>query len=424
MAPKVTPAPNVPFFTPAQSTPAGTALESNPPTLFSPLKIRDVTFQNRIWVAPMCTYSADNGHLTDFHLVHLSAFAYRGASLTIIEATSVLPNGRISPQDSGLWQDSQIAPLRRVADFLHSQNQKLGIQLAHAGRKASTCAPWLGERGKATTATEDVGGWPDDVMGASAIRWGEGYPKPREMSPQDIQDVVNGFRDSARRSVEAGVDVIEIHGAHGYLISSFLSPISNQRTDKYGGSFENRIRILVEIIKAIRGVVPSTMPLLVRVSATEWMEKQAAESWDVESTIRLAKLLPSLGVDLLDVSSGGNNEAQIIAMHNDCQVSFAGRIRSALFEAGIKDLLIGAVGMITEAEAAKAIVENGQPGKKDDTVQIEDEQGSTAKADIVLVARQFLREPEWVLRVAYRLGVEVQWPLQYGRGQFLEGSRI
>ncbi|KAE8452721.1 hypothetical protein EG329_013980 [Mollisiaceae sp. DMI_Dod_QoI] len=438
-APKTSAAPNAPYFTPNQSPPAGSALSENPPTLFSPLKIRDVTFQNRIWVAPMCMYSAQDGHLTDFHLVHLGAFAYRGASLTIIEATSILPNGRISPEDAGLWTDSQIAPIKRVADFLHSQNQHLGIQLAHAGRKASVCAPWLLERGKTITATEDAGGWPNDVMGASAIRWGEGFASPREMTAQDIQDVINGFRDSAKRAVQAGVDVIEIHGAHGYLISSFLSPLSNRRTDAYGGNFENRIRLLVEIIEAVRAVIPAGMPLLVRVSSTEWMEESGEpDSWKVADTIKLAKLLPALGVDLLDVSSGGNNEKQRITPFNDFQVGIAGQIREALFKSGIKDLLIGAVGMITEAEAAKAIVENGKQvqevgsgkGTSEGTegagkvVEIEDEQGAIAKADIVLVARQFLREPEWVLRVAYRLGVQVQWPLQYQRGQFLKGSRI
>lgn len=252
----------------------------------------------------MCTYSASNGHLTDFHLIHLSALAFRGASLTIIEASSVLPNGRISPEDSGLWADSQIAPIKRIADFVHSQNQKLGIQLAHAGRKASTVAPWLSEKGKAL-ATEDVGGWPEDVMGPSAIQWGEGYPMPREMSEKHLQDVVEGFKLSARRAVEAGVDVIELHAAHGYLLCSFLSPISNQRSDRYGGSFENRVRLLLEVVQAVRTVIPAGMPLLVRVSATEWMEHQGNESWDVESTIKLAKLLPALGVDLLDVSSGG-----------------------------------------------------------------------------------------------------------------------
>ncbi|CZT06128.1 related to flavin oxidoreductase [Rhynchosporium agropyri] len=226
-------------------------------------------------------------------------------------------------------------------------------------------------------------------------------------------------QDSAKRAVQAGVDVIEIHGAHGYLISSFLSPISNRRTDRYGGRFENRIRLLVEVIQAVREVVPKGMPLLVRVSATEWMEKLSPESWDVASTIKLAKILPDLGVDLLDVSSGGNNEAQAVTPYNDYQIGIAGRIRKELYEAGIKDLLIGAVGMITEAEAAKSIVQ-----KVDDTVEITDENGGLAKADIVLIARQFLREPEWVLRVAHRLGLKVQWPQQYHRGQFVKGSRI
>jgi 2,4-dienoyl-CoA reductase-like NADH-dependent reductase (Old Yellow Enzyme family) len=374
----------------------------------------------------MCTYSADNGHLTDFHLVHLGGYAYRGASLTIAEATSVTPNGRISPEDSGLWEDSQIAPLKRVADFLHSQNQKLGIQLAHAGRKASTLAPWMMKvRGQAVLATEEAGGWPNDVWGASAIKWSEGYPEPQEMSTADVEAVVKSFQDSAVRAVKAGVDVIEIHGAHGYLVSSFLSPISNRRTDKYGGSFENRIRILIEIIEATRAVIPSGMPLLVRVSATEWMEDSGEpESWDVESTIKLAKLLPALGVDLLDVSSGGNNQKQSVGLFSNYQIGIAGRIRSELFAAGIKDLLIGAVGMITEAEAAKEIVEAGQPIQKADVVEIEDEQGKIAKADIVLVARQFLREPEWVLRVAHKLGVEVNWPKQYQRAPFPKGAKI
>jgi 2,4-dienoyl-CoA reductase-like NADH-dependent reductase (Old Yellow Enzyme family) len=259
------------------------------------------------------------------------------------------------------------------------------------------------------------------VMGASAIRWGEGFAMPREMSMDDIKAVIAGFSDAARRAVMAGVDVIEIHGAHGYLISSFLSSISNRRTDAYGGSFENRIRLLVDVVTAVRKVIPEGMPLIVRVSSTEWMENQAEESWDVESTIRLAKLLPELGVDLLDVSSGGNNEKQAVTPYNNYQVGIAGRIREELYKTGIKDLLIGAVGMITEAEVAKEIVEIR---KGDGLVEIEDEHGGIAKADVVLVARQFLREPEWVLRVAYRLGIKVQWPSQYSRGQFVKGSKI
>ncbi|TGO57671.1 hypothetical protein BCON_0063g00280 [Botryotinia convoluta] len=413
-----------PYKTPAQNPPAGTALSKDPPTLFSPLTIRNVTFQNRIWVAPMCMYSANDGHLTDFHLVHLGAFAYRGASLTIIEATAVRPEGRISPGDAGLWEDAQIEGFKRVADFAHGQGQKIGIQLAHAGRKASTLPPWMGPRGKSAVAEEKDGGWPKNVKGMSALKWGEGYAEPNEMTLEDIQDVIDGFRDAAKRAVAAGIDVIEIHGAHGYLLHSSLSPVTNKRTDQYGGSWENRIRLLIETIKAVRSVIPEGMPLLLRISATEWLED--VESWDVPDTIKLAKLLPALGVDLLDVSSAGNSPTQKIGMHTNYQISIAGEIRAALFKEGIRDLKIGCVGMITEAEAAKSHLEDEPTTYPNagETVDVKDEQGKIAKADIVLVARQFMREPEWVFRVAYRLGVEVQWPVQYSRAGFLKGSVI
>lgn len=457
------PAPNTPYFTPVQSPIVGTAanVDEKTPTIFTPIKIRDVDFQNRIWVAPMCMYSADKGHLTDFHFSHLSAFAYRGASLTIIEATAVLDNGGITPQDSGLWEDSQIEPIRRLATYVHSQGQKLGIQLAHAGRKASTVAPWLVPRGGSRIATKAEGGWEERVWGPSAITWGEGHVHPKEMTLEDIKTFIDGFAASAQRAVKAGVDVIEIHAAHGYLLSSFLSPISNVRTDRYGGSFENRIRILTDVISAVRAVIPNGMPLLVRVSATEWMEHASAESWDIPSTIRLAKLLPSLGVDLLDVSSGGNNEKQVFSPFNDRQIAFASRIRNELHAAGIDNLLIGAVGMITEAEQAASILEStpksiatsakgllesvknlvvgettktspntgaqqpaATPAMKE-TVEINDELGAVAQADVVLVARQFLREPEWVLRVAHKLNVDVAWPTQYGyASKFRAGSKI
>lgn len=305
-----------------------------------------------------------------------------------------------------------------------STGQKLGIQLAHAGRKASTVAPWLTKtRGVAITATEDAGGWPSDVFGPSAIGWGEGFPTPREMTLDEIAEVTQDFVKGAERAVKAGVDVIEIHGAHGYLINSFLSPLSNQRTDAYGGSFENRIRLLLDVIKAVRKVIPETMPLLVRVSATEWMGEEGApgQGWSVNDTKKLAPLLPALGVDLLDVSSGGNSAGQHIGMHNADQVDIAGQIR----ELGIEGLKIGAVGMITEAEMARSIVQS-QSGTKsgDASIEIEDDRGAKAKADVVLVARQFLREPEWVLRVAQKLNVKVQWPNQYSRGTFPKDSRI
>jgi 2,4-dienoyl-CoA reductase-like NADH-dependent reductase (Old Yellow Enzyme family) len=220
-------APGIPYYTPAQTPPAGTALETDAevPTLFTPLKLRGMTLQNRFAVSPMCMYSADDGHLTDWHLVHIGAFALRGAALTIIEATGVTPNGRISPEDSGLWQDSQIAPLKRIVDFVHSQGQKIGIQLAHAGRKASTLSLW--HAGARNVATEELGGWPDNLWAPSAIAWDEGYPTPKEMTVAQIESLVQSFADAAERAVQAGVDTIEIHGAHGYLISEFLSPISN-----------------------------------------------------------------------------------------------------------------------------------------------------------------------------------------------------
>ncbi|KAI9834934.1 MAG: hypothetical protein M1819_002657 [Sarea resinae] len=403
-APKNERAPAAPYFTPLTSPPTGTALSANPPTLFKPLQIRSTTFQNRIWIAPMCQYSAENGHLTDYHLVHVGAFALRGASLTILEATAVRPEGRITPEDSGLWADSQIAPMKRVADFVHSQGHKLGVQLAHAGRKASTVAPWLVRRGEAQVATADVNGWPDNCVGPSAIPHSEGYPNPREMTKDDIKDVIDGFRDAAVRAVKAGIDVIEIHGAHGYLLCSFNSPLSNQRTDEYGGTLENRLRLNIEVIKAVREVIPHDMPLLYRISASEWVDGK--NSWDLPQTIDFAKMMPALGVDLLDVSSGGNSVDQRIPMHNSYQVDMAGEIRNALKAANLS-MLVGAVGMITEAEQARDILDGKDP-----------------KADVVLVARQVLREPEWVLRVAWRLGVEVQWPSQYRWGKFPKGYKV
>ncbi|KAI1431105.1 NADPH dehydrogenase [Xylaria sp. CBS 124048] len=398
----------VPFYTPAQEPPVGAALNpATAPTLYQPLKIRDLTLHNRFIVSPMCQYSADNGHLTDWHFVHLGQLAIRGSSLIIIEATAVQPNGRITPQDSGLWQDSQIAPLKRIIDFAHSQGQKVGIQLAHAGRKASTVAPWLVPAGAySVVAPKADGGWEDNVVGPSAIRFSEGYAMPREMSVADIKEFIQAFKDATRRAVAAGVDLIEIHGAHGYLITEFLSPITNQRTDAYGGSFEGRIRFLMETVAAAREVMPASMPLFVRISATEWMEYTGAPSWTLDDTIRLAKLLPAAGVDLLDVSSGANAHEQKIVVHPYYQVDLAGAIRDAIKKEGLP-LLIGAVGMITNAEMARDIVQEGN-----------------AKADVVLLARQLLREPEFPLRSAHQLGVEVAWPNQYHRAHWNKHTKL
>jgi 2,4-dienoyl-CoA reductase-like NADH-dependent reductase (Old Yellow Enzyme family) len=424
-------APGAPFYTPVQDPPAGTALDpATAPTLYQPLKIRNMTLQNRWAVAPMCQYSADDGHLTDWHFAHLSQFILRGTALTIVEATSVLPNGRITPQDSGMWKDSQIAPLKRIVDFAHSQGQKVGIQLAHAGRKASTLAPWLRAHGSAV-ASKEHGGWEDNVWGPSAICFGEGFAVPKEMTKDDIKELLQAWKDAARRAVEAGVDTIEIHSAHGYLLTSFLSPISNQRTDEYGGSFENRTRLLFETIAAVREVIPESMPLFVRISATEWMEHANGPSWTLEDSIRLAKLLPAAGVDLLDVSTGGNNEAQKIDIHPYYQVDLAGKIREALRKDGI-DLLIGAVGLITNAEMARSIVQEGKEASATvtgaaahDSDEVASEvAGPVTRADLVLVARQFLREPEFVLRSAHQLGVEVKWPNQYHRAGWRKDAKI
>ncbi|KAI1166471.1 NADPH dehydrogenase [Nemania serpens] len=405
-------APGAPFYTPVQDPPAGTALDpANAPTLFQPLKIRGMTLQNRFVVAPMCQYSADDGHLTDWHFSHLSQYSIRGTALTIVEATAVLANGRISPQDSGLWKDSQIAPLKRIVDFAHSQGQKIGIQIGHAGRKASTLASWLAPKGKhGFVASKEHGGWEDNVWAPSAIPFTEHeYAHPKEMTIENIQELLQAFKDAARRAVEAGFDTIEIHGAHGYLITEFMSPISNKRTDAYGGSFEGRTRLVFETIAAIREVIPASMPLFLRISATEWMEHAGEPSWTLDDSIRLAKLLPAAGVDLLDVSSGGNHHDQKINIHPYYQVDLASAIREALKKEGI-ELLLGAVGGITTAEMAKSIVQEGD--------------GHISKADLVLAARQYLREPEFTLRAAHELGVEVKWPNQYSRAPWAKNAKV
>lgn len=439
--------PNIPYFTPEHMTSPGVPFDpSKPvPTLFTPLKIRSKTLRNRIIVAPMCQYSTapdgpDVGKLTDYHIATLGHYALKGASLVFIEATGVQANGRISPNCPGLWDDSQIDGVKRVADFIRSQGALSGIQLAHAGRKASTLPPWvaatLGKRTGAR-ATKEAGGWPDDVvgpMGGPGETWDglnddSGYYPPRQLSVAEIQDLVKDWAASARRAVEAGIDVIEIHAAHGYLHHQFLSPITNRRTDEYGGSFENRTRLLREVIQAIRKVIPDTMPLFLRVSSTEWMDHtdigKKYGSWGVEDTTRLAQLVPDLGVDLLDVSSAGNHPLQRINTFEskDYQIKIANQIRSDL-KGSNHQLLIGAVGLITEAEQARDIVDdNGSDlsiGEEAAAAKemTEAKPGKQPMADVILVARQFMREPEWVLKVAWKLGVDVAWPNQFLRVRF------
>ncbi|KAE8421774.1 hypothetical protein BDV36DRAFT_304105 [Aspergillus pseudocaelatus] len=432
MAPQVIPYKGIPYFTPANN--GGAAKDpKNPdtPTLFRPLKIRGLILKNRIMVAPMCMYSAQSdpsspfvGALTNYHIAHLGHLALKGAGLIIIEATAVQPNGRISPNDSGLWQEGteseQFQGLKRVVDFVHSQGAKIAIQLAHAGRKASTTAPWVAkEAGKRSLRVEEsVGGWPDNVVGPSGGAehiWapGDGFWAPRELSTAEVEELVGAFAKSAKLSVLAGVDAIEIHGAHGYLISQFLSPVTNQRTDKYGGgSFENRTRILREIAAAIRAVIPADMPLFLRISATEWLDGKVPEFWDLPSSIALAKLLPELGIDFLDVSSGGNHKDQVIEPHTHYQIDLASKIRKEIRQAG-QSTLVGAVGLITQADAASQIVQ----GAHIDEAEAAEEMltGSQPEADAVLLGRQFLREADWVINAAKKLGVPFTAPWQLGR---------
>jgi 2,4-dienoyl-CoA reductase-like NADH-dependent reductase (Old Yellow Enzyme family) len=434
------PAPGISYFTPHHVNSPGTPKEisSKTPTLFTPLRIRDVVLRNRIVVSPMCQYSSapsgpEIGALTDWHVATLGHYAIKGAALVFVEATGVQPNGRISPNCPGLWDDAQIPGLKRVADFVRSQGASVGIQLAHAGRKSSTSAPWVSTVSgrKSKRANKDIDGWPEDVKGPSGgddQSWDGPFDTensrfwpPKALTIQEIQEVIRDFAKAAERSVKAGVDVIEIHAAHGYLLHQFLSPISNRRTDEYGGSFENRTKLLFEVISAIRKVIPTSMPLFLRMSGTEFLENtelgKKLGSWVVEDTIKVAKRLHALDVDLLDVSSGGNHPNQQIDGFNtkDYQVKIANSVRQAIHAENLK-LLIGAVGLITEAEQAKDIVDSSIHEEAEAAEALTDAKGGKSPmADVVLVARQFMREPEWVLKVASELGVDVWYPSQFMR---------
>jgi 2,4-dienoyl-CoA reductase-like NADH-dependent reductase (Old Yellow Enzyme family) len=349
--------------------------------LFDPVKIRDVTFANRVFVSPMCEYSSTDGYANDWHFVHLGSRAVGGAGLVMTEATAVLPEGRISPQDLGIWKDDHIEPLARIVRFFHGQGSVAGMQLAHAGRKASTYRPWEGN-GK---IAEEAGGW-TNVVAPSGVPFAENYPMPHALSVDGIQEVIDAFAAAARRACEAGFRVVEIHAAHGYLIHEFLSPLSNRRTDAYGGSFENRTRMLRETVTAVRRVWPQGAPLFVRISATDWVEG----GWDIKQSVELSRELKKLGADLIDCSSGGNVGSAKIPVGPGYQTPFAEQIRR---EAGI---MTGAVGMITSPSQAENIVSAGQ-------------------ADAVLLARELLRDPYWPLRAARELGQPMSWPVQYLR---------
>ena len=350
-------------------------------SLFEPLALRGVTLRNRIGVSPMCQYSSVDGFANDWHLVHLGSRAVGGAGLVIAEATAVTPEGRISPQDLGLWRDEHIEMLSRITQFLRAHGAVAGVQLAHAGRKASTEVPW---RGGAPLTPAD-GGW-SPIVAPSAVPFGSRSQVPMALDGAGIRRVVDGFRDAARRALDAGFQVIELHGAHGYLLHEFLSPLANHRTDEYGGSFENRVRLVLEVTDAVRSVWPGSLPLLVRLSGTDWVDR----GWDVEQSVELARLLAVRGVDLIDCSSGGIVPGVKIPVAPGYQVSLAEQIRAA------SGLPTAAVGLITSAQQADAIVRAGS-------------------ADVVLLARALLRDPYWPLRAARELDVAVEWPVQYQR---------
>ena len=349
--------------------------------LFDPLTIRDLTLANRVVVSPMCEYSSTDGFANDWHFVHLGSRAVGGAGLVLTEATAVLPEGRISPQDLGIWSDKHVEPLARVVRFIHEQGSVAGMQLAHAGRKASTYRPWEGNG----AVPESEGGW-KKVVAPSALRFADNYPMPQALTNDGIQEIIAAFAAAARRACDAGFRVIEIHGAHGYLIHEFLSPLSNQRDDAYGGSFENRTRFIREIVVAVRSSWPKDAPLFVRISATDWVEG----GWDIRQSVELARGLKELGVDLVDCSSGGTVPHADIPVGPGYQTAFAEQIRR---EAGI---MTGAVGMITSPVQAEHIIATGQ-------------------ADAVIIAREFLRDPYWPLRAARELDQPISWPVQYLR---------
>ncbi len=348
--------------------------------LFTPLRLRETTLRNRIAVSPMCQYSAREGLPTAWHLVHLGSRAVGGAGLVVAEATAVSPEGRISPGDTGIWSEEHAEAWAPIARFVAEQGAVAGLQLAHAGRKASTDAPWRGGRPLA----EEERGW--RPAGPSPLPFADGHPVPRELSTDEVPGIVGAFRDGARRAAQAGFEVVEIHMAHGYLLHQFLSPLSNRRTDEYGGSLENRLRLPLEVARAVREAFPVERPVLARISATDWVEG----GWDLEQSIVLARGLREAGVDLVDCSSGGTVPDAKVPLAPGYQVPFAEAIRERA------EIPTGAVGMITAPAQAESVVAEG-------------------KADLVLLAREMLRDPYWPLHAAQALGVDVRWPDQYLR---------
>lgn len=350
--------------------------------LFQPLIIRGVTLKNRIVVSPMCQYSSEEGMADDWHLVHLGSRAVGGAGLIFVEASAVTAQGRITPADMGIWDDRHIEPLARIASFIHRMDSVAGIQLAHAGRKASCRVPWEG----GVRLKPEEGGW--EVVAPSEIPFRESDPAPHALTLTDMNEIIDAFVAAGRRAVLAGFRVIEIHSAHGYLLHSFLSPLSNHRAHPYGGNLENRMRFLLLVATALRQTIPADMPLFTRISATDWIEG----GWDLDQSIALAQALKPVGVDLIDASSGGNVAKAVIPLAPGYQVPFAAAIREQA------DIPTAAVGMITEPAQADAIITSGQ-------------------ADLVFLAREMLREPYWALKAGRALGQDQKWPVQYERAK-------
>lgn len=350
--------------------------------LFQPLTIRSIELKNRIVVSPMCQYSSKDGFANDWHLVHLGTRAVGGAALVFTEATAVSAEGRITPHDLGIYKNEHIEFLKRITDFIKQQNAVTGIQLAHAGRKASHHRPWDGS----AALKENENAW--TTQAPSALPYRDGEPIPHELTKEEIKKIIEDFKKATERAREAGFQIIEIHAAHGYLIHEFLSPLSNHRNDEYGGSFENRTRFLIEITDAVREVWSDEKPLFVRISATDWVEG----GWTIEDSVELSKILKTKAVDLIDCSSGGNSPGQKIPVGPLYQTPFAERIKK---EAGI---MTGAVGLITTSEQAESIITNQQ-------------------ADLIIMARQLLREPYFPLHAAHDLNVDVPWPPQYDRAK-------
>lgn len=350
-----------------------------PIALFREMKIRDLAISNRAWVSPMCQYSAKNGLIGEWHRIHLGAFATGGAGLIFVEATGVVPEGRISIGCPGIWNDDLAQAFKPIVDFAHSMGSKMGIQLAHAGRKGSTMLPWNDH----LIATEEEGGW--QTVSASSIPF-TGMQVPHMLSTGEIASLVDHFGEAATRAVNVGFDVIEIHAAHGYLMHQFLSPLTNQRTDEYGGSLQGRMQFLLEVAQRVRNVIPEGTPLFVRISATDWVEG----GWDIDQSVILASELKKLGVDLIDVSSGGLVPNAVIPVGPGYQVPLAKEIREKA------QIATSAVGVITDAHQAEEIISSG-------------------KADAVMLAREMLRNPRWALAASEELGVRAIWPKQFTR---------